>query len=284
MPDDQVAFPVPGHRPVFDLGGPLADHDHARDPAPCAHGCGVGRRMARPVRRQRSQLPAQRAAALHIQRLVDRLVRHPHLRMVRELGFQPGADLLRGPVLPQPGRHLVPQHRAGHQLGGPRQARRSCAIRSAAEARYPTETRLRASSRLTVEGARPRWRAIWRTPSPTAAPAAISSRPASDRNRPDGGTGRRGRTPPRSWIHRHAAASLTPAASAALITGTPALRAAHITSRTSAGHGRLPPTPHSAPSPHHLGLLQPPHESAHMEPAVIMDRGRGSRPGLPDFP
>src|SRR4029453_5866851 len=30
--DDEVAFPMAGHRPVLDLGWPLRDHDHARDP------------------------------------------------------------------------------------------------------------------------------------------------------------------------------------------------------------------------------------------------------------
>ena len=29
-PDDEVAFPVPGHGPVLGLGGPLADHDLGR--------------------------------------------------------------------------------------------------------------------------------------------------------------------------------------------------------------------------------------------------------------
>ena len=33
LADDQVAFPVAGHGPVFDLGWPFADHHHAR-------GCG----------------------------------------------------------------------------------------------------------------------------------------------------------------------------------------------------------------------------------------------------
>ena len=37
---DQVAFPVPGHRPVRSLGRPLADVHHALDPpAPLALGC-----------------------------------------------------------------------------------------------------------------------------------------------------------------------------------------------------------------------------------------------------
>src|SRR6201989_451626 len=46
----------------------------------------------------RRQLPPQRPPALHIQRLVDRLVRHPHLRPARELQSQPRAHLLRRPL------------------------------------------------------------------------------------------------------------------------------------------------------------------------------------------
>jgi hypothetical protein len=64
---------VPGHRPVRRFGRPFADHHHARDPA-----ASFARRAAwlapRPPGAQaRRQLAAQRAAALHIQRLADRL-------------------------------------------------------------------------------------------------------------------------------------------------------------------------------------------------------------------
>src|SRR4029453_6881834 len=44
------------------------------------------------------QLPAQRAAGLDEQRQVDRLVRHPHLRIVREGSNEPTGDLLRRPA------------------------------------------------------------------------------------------------------------------------------------------------------------------------------------------
>src|SRR6185437_12900152 len=42
-------------------------------------------------------LPTQRAAALHIQRLIDRLVRHPHRHIVGEVELQPPGDLFRAP-------------------------------------------------------------------------------------------------------------------------------------------------------------------------------------------
>ena len=50
--DDQVALPVAGHRPVLDLGWPLADVDHVRDPPRRSAGPALRRgwRSARPVR------------------------------------------------------------------------------------------------------------------------------------------------------------------------------------------------------------------------------------------
>src|SRR3954462_6889772 len=45
----------------------------------------------------RGQLAGQRAAALHEQRLVDRLVRDAHPRIIGEVDQQPGRDLLRTP-------------------------------------------------------------------------------------------------------------------------------------------------------------------------------------------
>jgi hypothetical protein len=63
-----------------------------------------------------SQLPFQRAAALDIQRLVDRLVRHPHLRIVGIVLPQPGSDLLWTVVVVQPSLHLTPQRQIPRQL------------------------------------------------------------------------------------------------------------------------------------------------------------------------
>ena len=60
-----------------------------------------GLALARPAgapRAQRDlpgQLRAQMPPRLHIDRLVDRLVTHPHLRPVGELFFESGGDLLR---------------------------------------------------------------------------------------------------------------------------------------------------------------------------------------------
>jgi len=39
QPDDQIAFPMPGHCPVVGLGGALADHHLGRDMRPCLSLC-----------------------------------------------------------------------------------------------------------------------------------------------------------------------------------------------------------------------------------------------------
>ena len=101
-PDDQVALPVPGHSAVLGLGRALAD----RSPSP---GSGHAARPRAPRLayrpsgpQERGQLPAQPAAGLHVQRLVDRLGRHPHLRFAGEVDPESASDLLRALPLPQP--------------------------------------------------------------------------------------------------------------------------------------------------------------------------------------
>jgi hypothetical protein len=93
--DDQVAFPVPGNCSVVCLGGAFGDHHHVGDPAAPLVVFAVwfpdrsaGAQMLR-------QLLFQAAAGLDIERLVDRLVGHPHLRIVREVEHQSPGDLLR---------------------------------------------------------------------------------------------------------------------------------------------------------------------------------------------
>ena len=78
-PDDQVALPVAGDGAVGGLGGPLADHHLLGDEALAARADAGPGDAQRPAGAQaRGQLAGQRAAALHEQRLVDRLVRDPH--------------------------------------------------------------------------------------------------------------------------------------------------------------------------------------------------------------
>ena len=63
-------------------------------------------------------------------------------------------------------------------------------------ARAPGSGPLRRSSRLTVEGARPIWVAIVRTPAPASCKSAIRSRSSKLRYRPEGSGFLRGTCPP----------------------------------------------------------------------------------------
>ena len=88
--DDQVAFPVPGHGPVGDLGGALADRERlavgVRAPVTSTAPGSAGRAFQAQLF---AQIGPQVPAGLHIERLVDRLGRH---------------------ALHTPGRVLVGQH------------------------------------------------------------------------------------------------------------------------------------------------------------------------------
>jgi hypothetical protein len=80
---------------VISLGGTLADVDHVRDPILALMGLAARATQRPPGPQALGQVTAQRSAGLHVQRLVDRLGRHPHLRIVRKLAAQPSDDLLR---------------------------------------------------------------------------------------------------------------------------------------------------------------------------------------------
>src|SRR6266852_2300835 len=173
---DQVAFPVPGHRPVRDLGGPLADHHHVLDPAAPLAGLPAGPAQRPPRPQARRQLPAQRPPALHVDRLVDRLVRHPHLRLVRELRSQHHADLLRRPAplqhrLNQLAQPLIPRQ--------PRRLRppRPC-LRLRLRGQRPVAPLAAVAADLPAHRGRvpPQPRRDHPNRSPAATPTAISSR------------------------------------------------------------------------------------------------------------
>src|SRR5438445_1784423 len=98
--DDEVALPVPGHRAVLSLGRTLTDEDLAGHEVLAAAAGAGARHPQRPARAQAcGELAPQSTAALHIQRLVDRLVRDPHRFIMREVEPQPAGDLLRAPRL-----------------------------------------------------------------------------------------------------------------------------------------------------------------------------------------
>jgi hypothetical protein len=87
-----------GHRTIGDLDGTLADHHLVRDlTAAFLAAVGTPRAAADPPGAQAlGQVGAQRASGLDVQRLVDRVVVHPHLRVVGKVAGQPRRDLLRG--------------------------------------------------------------------------------------------------------------------------------------------------------------------------------------------
>lgn len=169
-------------RAVLDVRRALANRDHVADAAPSGRLSGDQRQSHRPVGAQASvETRSQRPAAGLEDRQVDRLVRYPHRRVVREVQHQPAADLLRRPLqlqaLLHPARSIGLA--ASSDVFGRRA--RSNAASSAACARYRSRPPLRAISRLIVAGDRPRRAAMRRQDSPAASPRDTSSRSAAVR-------------------------------------------------------------------------------------------------------
>jgi hypothetical protein len=80
----QVAFPVARHRPILGLRRPLADQHHLAELTAALGQALAPRGAHRPPRPQTAlQLTAQRTTALHQQREVGGLVRHPQHRILR---------------------------------------------------------------------------------------------------------------------------------------------------------------------------------------------------------
>src|SRR5215211_1190084 len=122
-------------------------------PWPVITECPSGRRVACPPTQVAGQFPAQRAARLHEQRQVDRLVRHPHLRIVREGSSEPTGDLLRRPAQLELALHHRAEPFAPRQLGSFRptsSAERialrpagAIAARTAVDSHFPRDRRRR---------------------------------------------------------------------------------------------------------------------------------------------
>jgi hypothetical protein len=81
---------VTRHCPVLDLGRALADHDFVADEALAATaGSGLGHAQRAAGAQARDELALERAAALDVKRLVDRLVRDAHRFIIGEIDLQP---------------------------------------------------------------------------------------------------------------------------------------------------------------------------------------------------
>src|SRR6266487_4243448 len=122
--EDEVAFPVPGNGTVLGLGRPFPDHDLGSDELlAVSSGPGPGHPKRPPGAQACGQLAAQRAAALHVQRLVDGLVQDPHGLIIGEVGPEPVGDLLQGLLkLAHRRSRRRPWRRPTHRTSGPRTA------------------------------------------------------------------------------------------------------------------------------------------------------------------
>ena len=115
--EQQVAFPVTGDRAVVGFLGALGDVDHVGDPVAALTGSPsrLAQRAAGP--QAGGQLAFERAAGGHIQRLVDRLARHPHLRVGGEPHSQSRRDLRRRVLACQVLLDDLAQRRVDRKLG-----------------------------------------------------------------------------------------------------------------------------------------------------------------------
>ena len=96
---DQVAFPVAGHRPVPDLGGPLADHDHGlAEPGPARVRLPAGPASGAPAPQRPGDVLPEFAFGLDVDGLVDRLHAHMHSIIIREIGPQPSRVCFDAPI------------------------------------------------------------------------------------------------------------------------------------------------------------------------------------------
>src|SRR4051794_16497529 len=97
---DQISLPMTRYRPVGHLSRALADHDLGRDMRLAPTTAASSRNPERPPSPQAGgQLAPQRAASLHVQRLVDGLVADAHRLVTRKVEPQPSSNLLRAPGL-----------------------------------------------------------------------------------------------------------------------------------------------------------------------------------------
>src|SRR3974377_697452 len=119
---------MPGHGAVGHLRRALADVDHVGNTAATLLGT-PARFAQRPPGAQASvQVATQIAAALDIDRLIDRFVRHPHLQVIGKIPYQPSGDLLGAVLVVQSSLHLIAESLVAGQLARPAAARPSLSV------------------------------------------------------------------------------------------------------------------------------------------------------------
>ena len=108
-----------GHGPVVGFGGPLAKSRSCQRSGRGRHLSVTARAsLGAPAAQIARQLLTQLASGLHEQRLIDRFVRHPHLRPVRKLARAVSAAICGGDQrCSQPGDHELTQLARDRQLG-----------------------------------------------------------------------------------------------------------------------------------------------------------------------
>src|SRR5215469_14006288 len=95
----KVAFPMPWHGAILNLGRPLADGDHIEDmPLSTLRVVAVGATHPPRSTQMRRQLLLQHAAGLDEDTAIDRFVRYLHVLVGWELLLQPAGDLFRRPL------------------------------------------------------------------------------------------------------------------------------------------------------------------------------------------
>ena len=113
-----------GQRTIIGLRRTLGDVDHVGDGVLALGGLAAGLAQRAAGAQTARQLAAQRPARVHVERLVDRLGRHPHLPVVGELAAQAPGDLLGRAATRQIVVHPLAQGHVDCQLGrlGPARA------------------------------------------------------------------------------------------------------------------------------------------------------------------
>jgi hypothetical protein len=102
---DEVSLPVPRDGSVLDLGRALGDHDHVLDGTPRLD-VALVLALGAATPQAAGQLSRQIVSALDVEGLIDGLVAHVHVGIVRMLPRQPPRDLLGRPELFEPGGDL----------------------------------------------------------------------------------------------------------------------------------------------------------------------------------